>query len=226
MASMRGLAGKAAALGVEIVTGITVTDSGQAMAAPRCGGNLCRHDRLRPSRRRGGADQFDWNMLALPSINVGAATARCMTVCGCGTTWRCRKARSASTPVPEDERRLDAAGDSRRHRCAALFRSRRPFDHRQLWGLYKPTSTRRRQGGAMPAVVTPDPTRCVSIPTGRSRRVRGDGQLRGHVDLGARVLPEALRRSACQVSGEPSGGIGCFTPDSFLCSTASARTST
>ena len=89
----------------------------------------------------------------------------------------------------------------------------------KLWGIYyKPDfNFGGVQGGAMPYKIERDARQ----GRGRSLWRRKPGvhrrrRFRAHVVLGARVLPEALQGSdAALYRDEPSGGIGCFTPDSF-----------
>ena len=104
MASMRGLSAKAAALGVEIVTGVDGDGIPvrQRHAGNHGGGDVRRHDRVRRGRRRRRARGSirSGTCSRCPRRSASrAATARCTTACGCGTTWRCRKARSASIPI-------------------------------------------------------------------------------------------------------------------------------
>ena len=131
------------------------------------------------------------------------------TTSRCGITWRCRKARSASTPTT---RRPTTAGC---RRCihvdtdAPLYSDR---DGRlitdKLWGLYyKPDfHFGGVQGGAMPAAVDRPADEVRVDPYGpKSPEFVVDRQLRRHVDVGARVLPEALRRPARRIS---QGALG------------------
>ena len=89
----------------------------------------------------------------------------------------------------------------------------------KLWGIYyKPDfHFGGVQGGAMPYKVETRAGR----GGGRSLRPGEPGlhrrrRFRPYVVLGAGLLPEALRGHRCRkYKKEPSGGIGCFTPDSF-----------
>ena len=121
--------------------------------------------------------------------------------------------------LPEDQRRRDAAGDPRRHRCAAALRPRRRAHHRQAVGpvLQARLPLRRRAGrrdaGRRSSV---RPTRCASIPTDPKSPefVVTDN----FADMWTSALAFCQKRFEGQhgvYRKEPSGGIGCFTPDSF-----------
>ena len=109
--------------------------------------------------------------------------------------------------------------DPRRHRRAAASDRDGRLITDKLWGLYyKPDfHFGGVQGGAMPAVVRAPGRRSARRSLRReSPEFVVDDNFARHVDVRARVLPEALRRhSTALYRKEPSGGIGCFTPDSF-----------
>jgi len=87
LAAVEGLAKKATALGVEIITGVEVTGfrsagGGSAISAVETSAGTIGCDQVVVGV--GPWINSIWNMLA------------CMTASGCGTTWRCRRARLAS----------------------------------------------------------------------------------------------------------------------------------
>ena len=236
MASLRGLAGKASALGVEIIAGVTVTGfrSGNGSDGDHGRRDLGRNDRVRRSRRRRRpVGQFDLEHARRCRRRSAsrAATARCTTACGCGTTWRCRKARSASIRSYQklnDGRmppviHVDTDAPLHSDRDGTLITDK-------LWGIYyKPDfHFGGVQGGAMPASVDCEPDE-VRVDPVRSEvaGVRRHRQLRRHVDLGARVLPEALRGPASRSTGTSRRAASAASRrTASRCSTASATTST
>ena len=100
----------------------------------------------------------------------------------------------------------------------------------KLWGLYyKPDfHFGGVQGGAMPAVVERPADEVRVDPYGpKSPEFVVDRQLRRHVDLRARVLPEALRRPARDVPARSRRAASAASrPTASRCSTAFATTST
>ena len=88
----------------------------------------------------------------------------------------------------------------------------------KLWGIYyKPDfNFGGVQGGAMPYKIETPVDEVAVDPYGpESPGLHRRRRLRAYVVLGARLLPEALRGQMPKYKKEPSGGIGCFTADSF-----------
>ena len=113
-----------------------------------------------------------------------------------------------------------AARDPRRHRRAALFRRRRLADHRQAVGhlLQAGLLLRRRPGRrhALPGRDRPGRGAGRSLRPGVARTSSSARTSRTCGARRSRILPEALRGQVSRMyKKEPSGGIGCFTPDSF-----------
>jgi glycine/D-amino acid oxidase-like deaminating enzyme len=225
MASLRGLAKKATALGVEILDGVEVKGFRSANGATS----------IRAVETSAGTIACDevvvavgpwinalWNMLALPkTISVKGRDGK---VHDGVRMWHYMALQEGTLGVDPDYQKTNDGGmppvlhvdtDAPLHsdRDGHLITDK-------LWGIYyKPDFHFRRRAGRRDAAVGRARAR-------RSSRrslwpevagVRRHRQFRRHVDLSARVLPESASKGqhAKYRSEEPSGGIGCFTPDSF-----------
>ncbi len=222
-ASLRGLEGKARALGVDIVPGVTVTgfrDSGASGAVVAvdtdAGAIACEQVVVAV----GPWINSIWNMLALP---------KAITVKGRdGSThegvrmWHYMALQEGTLGVdPDFQKTNDGAMPPVIHvdTDAPLHSDR---DGRlitdQLWGLYyKPDfHFGGVQGGAMPANVERDADEVRVDPYGpKSPEFVVDDNF---ADMWTSALAHCQKRFEGKhgvYRNEPSGGVGCFTPDSF-----------
>ena len=223
MASLRGLTAKAAALGVEIIEGVTVTalNKGSRSAAiasveTSAGTITCEEVVVGV----GPWVHSIWNMLELPkSISVkgrdgkshdGVAMWHYMALqegtLGVDPNFLKTNA-GAMPPVVH----VDTDAPLYSDRNGALITD-------QLWGLYyKPDfHFGGVQGGAMPAEVTRPADEVRVDPYGpRSPEFVVNDNF---ADMWTSALAHCQKRFEGQhglYKKEPSGGIGCFTPDSF-----------
>ena len=236
MASMRGLADKATALGVEIIGGVD-------------GDGL--------SRGNGGAAitavETDAGTIACDQVVVGvgpwinatlehARAAEAITRQGPRRQRARRRADVALLALqegtlgvdpdfPEDQRRRDAAGDPRRHRRAA------PFD--DATARSSPTSCGASTTSRTSISAACRAARCPAVVERAGRRrarrsVRTEvAGVRRHRQFRAtcgrrrsRSARSASRDSTALYHKEPSGGIGASRPTASRCSTSFATTST
>ena len=220
-----GLAAKAEAEGVRILTGVEVmgfefgSNSGAVTALNTNQGRIACDDVVV------GAGPWVTSSGTCSSCRrrsrSRAATARCMTTCRCGTSGASRRARSAS--IRRCTRPMTAAC-RRSSMSIPTRRSIRIVDGTlitdRLWGIYyKPDfNFGGVQGGSSPYKVDQDPDSVAVDPYGPDSPdfVVGDNFIR-YVVLDAGALPEALRRQDARSTNteEKSGGLGCFTPDNF-----------
>jgi glycine/D-amino acid oxidase-like deaminating enzyme len=223
MASMRGLSAKAAALGVEIVTGVTVTGF-------RSGNGASAISAVETSAGTIGCEQVVvavgpwinalWNMLALPkSISVKGRDGK---VHDGVRMWRYMALQEGTLGVDPDYQKtndgrmppvlhVDTDAPLHSDRDGHLITDR-------LWGIYyKPDfHFGGVQGGAMPAQVERDADDVRVDPYGPKSPefVVTDN----FADMWTSALAFCQKRFEGQHAkyrSEPSGGIGCFTPDSF-----------
>ena len=100
-----GLAAKARGAGVEIVEGVTVTrlhmshGAGHVTAVEQRPRASSAATRSSSASVRGSTRSGTCSTLPKTDRRSRAATASSTRACRCGTTWRCRKARSASIPI-------------------------------------------------------------------------------------------------------------------------------
>jgi glycine/D-amino acid oxidase-like deaminating enzyme len=223
MASMRGLAGKAAALGVEIIAGVAVTGF-------RSGNGTTAITAVETSAGTIACDEVVagvgpwvnslWNMLALPrKISVKGRDGK---VHDGVRMWHYMALQEGTLGVDPDYQKtndgrmppvihVDTDAPLHSDRDGHLITDK-------LWGLYyKPDfHFGGVQGGAMPAVVKPDPDDVRVDPYGpKSPEFVVDDNF---ADMWTSALAFCQKRFEGQHAkyrNEPSGGIGCFTPDSF-----------
>ena len=223
MASLRGLAGKARALGVEIIEGVTVTGF-------RAGNGS---DAIRAVETTAGTIACDelvvavgpwinaiWNMLSLPKSV--AIKGRDGAVHDGVPMWHYMALQEGTLGVDPDYQKTNAGDmppvlhvdtDAPLHsdRDGALITD-------ALWGIYyKPDfHFGGVQGGAMPARVERAADDVRVDPYGpRSPEFVVDD---GFADMWTSALAFCQKRFEGRhgvYRHEPSGGIGCFTPDSF-----------
>ena len=223
MASLRGLAGKARALGVEIVEGVTVTGLRAA------GGS----DSISAVETTAGTIECEqvvvavgpwinsiWNMLSLPKTI--AIKGRDGVVHDGVPMWHYMALQEGTLGVDPDYQKTNAGAmppvlhvdtDAPLHsdRDGALITD-------ELWGIYyKPDfHFGGVQGGAMPAPVAraADDVRVDPYGPSSPEFVVDDN----FADLWTSALAFCQKRFEGRHGAyrhEPSGGIGCFTPDSF-----------
>ena len=223
MASLEGLAAKARAAGVEIVEGVNVTSlhlshgAGHVTAVATSAGVMgCDAGR----RRRRAVGQLDLEDAG--SSEVGddqgprrQAQSRHPDVALHGAAGRHARRRPR---LPEDQRRPDAARHPRRHRRASALRPRRAAHHGQALGpvLQARFSFRRRAGRRDARRRRPSGRRSArrSLWNQSPEFVVDDN----FADMWTSALAFCQKRFEGQhglYRKEPSGGIGCFTPDSF-----------
>jgi glycine/D-amino acid oxidase-like deaminating enzyme len=224
MASLRGLAGKATALGAEIIDGVAVTGfrSGNGSTAinaveTSAGTIACNEVVIAV----GPWINSLWNMLALPKTI--AVKGRDGKVHEGVRMWHYMALQEGTLGVPPDYQKtndgkmppvlhVDTDAPLHSDRDNHLITDR-------LWGIYyKPDfHFGGVQGGAMPAVVDREPDEVRVDPYGPKSPefVVTDN----FADMWTSALAFCQKRFAGQHakyrSHEPSGGIGCFTPDSF-----------
>jgi len=223
MAAMRGLADKARALGVEIVTGAEVTGFRSANGATAVTGVETTAGTIECDEvvvAVGPWINAIWNMLELPkTIPI---KGRDGNVHDGVRMWRYMALQEGTLGVdPEFQKTNDGRMPPVIHvdTDAPLHSDR---DGRlitdRLWGLYyKPDfHFNGVQGGAMPAPVERDADDVRVDPYGpKSPEFIVDD---GFADMWTSALAFCQKRFAGQHAlyrDEPSGGIGCFTPDSF-----------
>ena len=223
MAAMQGLAKKAKALGVEVVEGVSVTGF-------RGGNGSTAVTAVDTSAGRIACDQVIvgvgpwinsiWNLLGLPkSISV---KGRDGTLHDNVRMWHYMALQEGTLGVDPDFQKtndgrmppvihVDTDAPLHSDRDGKLITDR-------LWGLYyKPDfHFNGVQGGAMPAVVEPDADDVRVDPYGPKSPefVVTDN----FADMWTSALAFCQQRFEGQhglYRQEPSGGIGCFTPDSF-----------
>jgi glycine/D-amino acid oxidase-like deaminating enzyme len=223
MASLRGLAGKARALGVEIVDGVTVTglraaNGARAIVAVETDAGTIACDQLVVAA--GPWINSIWNMLDLPKV-ISVRGRDGATHDGV-RMWHYMALQEGTLGVDPDYQKTNAGAmppvihvDT----DAPLYSDR---DGRlitdRLWGLYyKPDfHFGGVQGGAMPSAVERDADAVRVDPYGpKSPEFVVD-------DTFADMWTSALAHCQKRFEGkhgvyrkDPSGGIGCFTPDSF-----------
>ena len=223
MASLHGLAGKAEALGVEIVGGVTVTgfrsgNGSAAISAVETSAGTIACDQVIVAV--GPWINSIWNMLALPkTISVqGRDGKRHDGV----RMWHYMALQEGTLGVdPEFQKTNDGRMPPVIHvdTDAPLFSDRDGhLITDKLWGLYyKPDfHFGGVQGGAMPASVNCEPDEVRVDPYGPQSPefVVTDN----FADMWTSALAFCQKRFEGQhgkYRSEPSGGIGCFTPDSF-----------
>jgi methylglutamate dehydrogenase subunit A len=223
LAAVQGLASKAQALGVEIVTGITVTGfrSGNGSTAitgveTDAGTIACEQVVVAV----GPWINTIWNLLQLPKrISVKGRDGK---VHDDVRMWRYMALQEGTLGVdPEYQKTNDGRMPPVIHvdTDAPLHSDRDgKLITDALWGIYyKPDFYFNGvQGGAMPAVVEPDADAVRIDPYGPKSPefVVTDN----FADLWTSALAFCQKRFEGQhgvYRHEPSGGIGCFTPDSF-----------
>lgn len=223
MASVRGLAGKAAALGVEIFEGVAVTglrtNNGAAAvtAVETAAGTIACEEVVVGV---GPWINAIWNMLELPkTIGIKGRDGRMNEGV---PMWHYMALQEGTLGVDPDFQKtnsgamppvlhVDTDAPLYSDRDGALITEK-------LWGVYyKPDfNFGGVQGGAMPAVVdrAPDQVRVDPYGPKSPEFVVTDN----FADLYTSALAFCQKRFEGQhgmYKKEPSGGIGCFTPDSF-----------
>jgi glycine/D-amino acid oxidase-like deaminating enzyme len=222
-ASLRGIEAKAAAAGVEIVTGVAVrgfesaAGSDAIVAVETSGGRIaCEHVVIAVGP---WINQL-WNLLELPrAISVKGRDGK---VHDDVRMWHYMALQEGTLGVDPDYQKtnggdmppvihVDTDAPLHSDRNGELITDR-------LWGIYyKPDfHFGGVQGGAMPAVVEPDPDDVRVDPYGPASPefVVTDN----FADMWTSALAFCQKRFVGQHEAyrqEPSGGIGCFTPDSF-----------
>jgi len=223
MAAMQGLAKKAKALGVEIVEGIAVTgfrsgNGSTAITAVETSAGTVVCDQVIVGV--GPWINSIWNMLGLPkSISVKGRDGKTHDNV---RMWHYMALQEGTLGVDPDFQKtndgrmppvihVDTDAPLHSDRDGKLITDR-------LWGLYyKPDfHFNGVQGGAMPAVVEPDADDVRVDPYGPKSPefVVTDN----FADMWTSALAFCQQRFEGQhglYRQEPSGGIGCFTPDSF-----------
>jgi glycine/D-amino acid oxidase-like deaminating enzyme len=223
MAAMQGLARKATALGVEIIDGVEVTgfrssNGSTAVTAVETNAGTIGCDEVVVGV--GPWINAIWNMLELPkAIRV---TGRDGTVHEGVRMWHYMALQEGTLGVDPDFQKtndgrmppvihVDTDAPLHSDRDGKLITDR-------LWGLYyKPDfHFNGVQGGAMPAVVESDADEVRVDPYGPKSPefVVTDN----FADMWTSALAFCQKRFEGQhgvYRQEPSGGIGCFTPDSF-----------
>ena len=223
MASLRGLAGKARALGVDIIEGIAVTgltagNGSEAITRVETSSGSIACEQVVVAV--GPWINSIWNMLALPkTISV---KGRDGVVHDGIPMWHYMALQEGTLGVDPDYQKTN---DGRMPPVihvdtdAPLYSDR---DHAlitdQLWGIYyKPDfHFGGVQGGAMPAVVDREPDEVRVDPYGPQSPefVVTDN----FADMWTSALAFCQKRFEGRhgvYRKEPSGGVGCFTPDSF-----------
>jgi len=220
-ASLRGLEQKARALGVEIVTGATVTGfrtgNGAISAVETDAGTIACEQVVVAV---GPWINSIWNMLALPkAIPVKGRDGK--THEGV-RMWHYMALQEGTLGVdPDFQKTNDGAMPPVIHvdTDAPLYSDRSgKLITDKLWGLYyKPDfHFGGVQGGAMPALVEADADQVRVDPYGpKSPEFVVDNHF---ADMWTSALAHCQKRFENKYGvyrKEPSGGIGCFTPDNF-----------
>jgi glycine/D-amino acid oxidase-like deaminating enzyme len=224
MASLRGLAKKATALGVEIIDGVTVTGL-------RSGNGTTAIGAVETSAGTIACDEVVvavgpwinalWNMLSLPKVI--SVKGRDGKIHDGVRMWHYMALQEGTLGVDPDYQKtndgrmppvlhVDTDAPLHSDRDGHLITDR-------LWGIYyKPDfHFGGVQGGAMPAVVEREPDEVRVDPYGPKSPefVVTDN----FADMWTSALAFCQKRFEGQHakyrSEEPSGGIGCFTPDNF-----------
>ena len=223
MASLRGLAGKARALGVEVIEGVTVTgfregSGAAAISAVETTAGAIACDQIVVAV--GPWINAIWNMLALPkTISI---KGRDGAVHDGVAMWHYMALQEGTLGVDPDYQKTNA-GDMppvlHVDTDAPLYSDRDgALITAELWGIYyKPDfHFGGVQGGAMPAAVdrAADDVRVDPYGPDSPEFVVTDN----FADMWTSALAFCQKRFEGQhgvYRKEPSGGIGCFTPDSF-----------
>ena len=223
MASLRGLAGKARALGVEVIEGVTVTgfregSGAAAISAVETTAGTIACDQIVVAV--GPWINALWNMLALPkTISI---KGRDGAVHDGVAMWHYMALQEGTLGVDPDYQKTNA-GDMppvlHVDTDAPLYSDRDgALITAELWGIYyKPDfHFGGVQGGAMPAAVdrAADDVRVDPYGPDSPEFVVTDN----FADMWTSALAFCQKRFEGQhgvYRKEPSGGIGCFTPDSF-----------
>jgi len=223
MASLRGLSAKARALGVEIIEGVTVTGlntangSNVVTSVETSDGTIACDEVIAAV---GPWVNSIWNMLALPkTISVKGRDGE---VHDGIPMWHYMALQEGTLGVDPDYQKTNAGAmppvihvDT----DAPLYSDRDgALITDKLWGIYyKPDfHFGGVQGGAMPAEVTraADDVRVDPYGPKSPEFVVTDN----FADMWTSALPFCQKRFEGQhgiYRKEPSGGVGCFTPDSF-----------
>jgi len=223
MAAMQGLAKKAKALGVEIVEGIAVTgfrsgNGSTAITAVETSAGTIACDQVIVGV--GPWINSIWNMLGLPkSISVKGRDGKTHDNV---RMWHYMALQEGTLGVdPDFQKTNDGAMPPVIHvdTDAPLYSDRDgKLITDQLWGLYyKPDfHFGGVQGGAMPASVERDADQVRVDPYGpKSPEFVVDDNF---ADMWTSALAHCQKRFEGKhgvYRNEPSGGVGCFTPDSF-----------
>ncbi len=218
MASVHGLVGKALGRGVRIVGGVTVrdvrTDGGSVTAVCTDRGEIACEQVVVAV---GPWIRDLWGMLDLPATvtvrDGSGAHERPMW-----TYWSLQEGTLAVDPGLLDDARGEAPPVVHLDSDAPLYDAGGALVTDRMWGIYfKPDAHAGGvQGGTMPFVVD-RPADAVAVdPYGPASRdfVVGEDFAR----MWTAGLTHCLKRfdgTGHLLSREPSGGIGCFTPDSF-----------
>ncbi|HVF65967.1 MAG TPA: FAD-binding oxidoreductase [Casimicrobiaceae bacterium] len=223
MASLRGLAGKARELGVEILEGVTVTDlrrahGSGAVTAVETSEGVIRCDELVVAV--GPWINAIWTMLELPkAVSIKGRDGKMHDNV---PMWHYMALQEGTLGVDPDYQKTNAGAmppvlhvDT----DAPLYSDRDgALITDELWGLYyKPDfHFGGVQGGAMPAAVEREADEVRVDPYGPKSPefVVNDN----FADMWTSALAFCQKRFEGQnglYRKEPSGGIGCFTPDSF-----------
>jgi methylglutamate dehydrogenase subunit A len=221
MASLRGLARKAKALGVEIIEGVAVRgfkSAGKAIAAVETSAGAIACDEIVVGV--GPWVNSIWNMLELPKTT--SVKGRDGKVHENVPMWRYMALQEGTLGVDPDYQKTN---DGRMPPVihvdtdAPLYSDRtRKLITDKLWGLYyKPDfHFGGVQGGAMPMTVQRPADEVRVDPYGpQSPEFVVDDNF---ADMWTSALAFCQKRFEGQgglYRKEPSGGIGCFTPDSF-----------
>jgi glycine/D-amino acid oxidase-like deaminating enzyme len=200
-AAIYGLAAKAEALGVRVLTGVTVTGfefghNSEAVAAVETDKGRIACDQVVIGT--GPWVRDFWDMLELPkAITVKGRDGASHDDVPMWRYWQLEEGVAGRrAELPRDQRRQDAAGDARRHRRAASFRRRRLAHHRGALGhLLQAGLPLQRRAGRRLALRGDDAGRRGGDRSLRARLagVRLLAGLRAHVVLGPGALPQALR---------------------------------
>jgi methylglutamate dehydrogenase subunit A len=223
-ASIYGLAGKAEAEGVRILTGVEVQGF-------EFGGNSQAVTALLTDKGRIACDYVVvgagpwvnriWNMLELPQTSRSrAATARCMTACAMWKYWCLEEGTLGIDPD------LHKTNDGRMPPVIHVDTDAPLYSDvdgslitDKLWGMYyKPDfNFGGIQGGASPYKVEADPDDVAVDPYGPDSPdfIVGDEFIHMWCSMLAHCQKRFEGKIGLYKHNEPSGGLGCFTPDNF-----------